>query len=167
MRKSVLLIVGIVYFLSLLFVVFFGLQLSVINPVVLVESVEFTRVRIANQDGLSFLDISTFRTQDENGSPLLETSLIIISARPDLISETEYGRAVIAYVTWEVNPDYATNREVRLFPVESEHIIVNRLSGRILFLLREGTTSPPSGHRIVVEADDGSPASDTLIFHFI
>ncbi|MCL2861370.1 MAG: hypothetical protein FWE22_03065 [Firmicutes bacterium] len=174
MRKSVLLVVGIVYFVSILFIAFFGLQLSVVNPTILVERVEFTSVYILSRDGeiIGEPTVRLWRATDEDDEWWQSYPIVV---HGNMITETDYGRGIVVYLEWEVYPLNATNRDALLFPVESPSVLIDRFdddddrqySARLTLLIREGALTPDANIAIGLSSADGSGRTDTLRMLFV
>ncbi|MCL2177551.1 MAG: hypothetical protein FWB72_06410 [Firmicutes bacterium] len=142
MRKQAYIIMGVVYFTSILFILFFGFNFSVVNPVVVATDIRFT-----NQEITQTPDVP-------------ERHIWIRTAELNRGINSPQGVFVLQ-LNWRVMPDNVTNRDVNFFlfadPQLIDRVELDETWGRLIF-----TGLIPSLN-IRVESVDGSMIYDNLL----
>ncbi|MCL2556121.1 MAG: hypothetical protein FWE03_03755 [Firmicutes bacterium] len=150
MRKSTILIVSVIYFTSIIVIIFFGLQLSAINVPILVESVEFYQVE-ANGE---ILHEGEFDRLEDN------TKTLIISTRD---VEWNANGEFIVLLRWRFTPYYATETTMNITTLAPDgvQIINNQQSpAQIVF-------SNLNSARITISATDVPGTRDEILLVFV
>ena len=131
MKKSVIIIIAIIFVVSIALVNFLGVNPKVFNEVVYVSSISFVDENIkTNENGEKYIRLSP----DENG-------------------ERKYQ------IQYQVNPDNASNTEVR-FGYDSSNGLVSIDENGLVTFARKGTVI------VTITPADGSNCSDTLTINF-
>ena len=149
MKKSVVILIAIIYIASIALVSFFGLQFKVFNEEVYVDRIEVLNLAIEEAKGSKYYQKIPKGT-NENGETIYDEYILVS------IQETQQYD-----LNLRVHPDNATNKKVNYAIETSPNGCATIDENGVLTLHKTGTV------KIVMSSADGSGAqtSITVIIH--
>ena len=136
MKRSVIVLIGIIYILAIVVVSFFGLKIETFNETKYVESVEITN-----------MDMEC-TIEDDNGKCIGE-KYVVITYVDDPDNPTSYQ------LEWHVYPDDATRKIVSFAYDESKSFVTVNEFGAVIFSAKGSIT-------VYVNSTDGSAKTDAI-----
>jgi|GEM_PF-2089348 len=160
MKKSTILLVTVVYFASIIFIIFFGVRMVTLHQLIPAVFVEFYQVetseRIIHADGEVF-----DRIQD--GTPYGTKTIIVRTSQMGLNADGNF----VIYLRWRFLPYYATETDMNVTTLASRErvqIINDRqqMLAQIVFI--DGV---PTSARITITAPGATTAQDEIHIVFV
>lgn len=149
MKKSVVILIALIYVASIALVSFFGLQFKVFNEEVYVDKIELLNLEEEKSKG-NYQRIEKQGITDENGNPVYDEFIKV-----SILETQQYDLNLRVY------PDNATNKKINYSIETSPNGCATIDENGVLTLHKTGTV------KVIMSSADGSGAqtSVTIIIH--